>query len=295
MNIKEVQMIINKMLEDFDGNYKNALNIILASSIEKVGFNKEQLLREIKYLSNTLELQKLADESIIKKQVLKSLIEMNDETRMKIFNDLIDYISNLETDNDNINYNKYHDLIVPNTGKIDYEQYKNLAFTHKDDVYEFIDVPIDLQNINKLKFELEKDYAVLVEPKDFSIPNIGNTKVEFSFDSYTITEFKNRIGNYVNVLKKVINNNEKIIESLYRYSLKICEGCVDSNILDMNFVKKNTHICLIRVSENAAYLDASIWNNETDEDILGGHGIELLINEAELDKENITFEWNLYG
>lgn len=295
MDIKEVQMIVNKILEKFDSNYKNALNIVLESSIEKVGFNKEQLLKQIKDLSNTLELQKLAYESIIKKQVLKSLIEMNDETRMKIFNGLIDYISNLETDNENINYNKYKDLIIPNTGKIDYEQYKNLAFAHKDDDYEFIEVPIDLENINNIKLKLEKDCALLVEPKDFSIPNIGNTEVKFSFDSYTISEFKNRIENYINVLKKVINNNEKIIESLYRYSLKICEGYADNNIIDMNFVKKNTHIALIRVYENTVYLDAGIWDYENDKDILGGHGIELLIDEEELDNDNTVFEWNLYG
>ena len=291
MDTKEIQLITNKIFEDFDNNsYKSALNIIFISCVEKVGFNKELLIKSISEFSDYKKLEELAGQSIIKKQVLKSLLELDNENLALILKSLTDFILSLESDNDEIAIEKYKEKIVPNTGYVDYSMYKNLKFAHQDDVDEYLEVEVG--DIEKIKLTLDEDSAFIEE---LFISNIGAVEILFEYDNNTKEEFKENIEKYIYGLKQVIKNSEKIIESLYNASLKICKNWVDTVIPDMDFVKKNTRINSITLYEDYICIDASVWNEETDEDYLCGHGLVLNIEPSELDKSNLDDRWVLVG
>lgn len=103
MNMEEIQKNANKLLENFYNNkFKSALHIVMIYCIEDVGLNKQNLIEKVTEMSNLDELKKLSEKSFINKQILKQFLILEDESRIKIFDELIHQLEKYEEKNGEI-------------------------------------------------------------------------------------------------------------------------------------------------------------------------------------------------
>lgn len=99
LNIKDIELYINKILEDFDKTYNIAVHFILLDCIKEVGLNKNRIIANIhNYASNTV-LETLSSSSFMAKAYLKNFIGLNTDSRNNLLNKLIEILNKCEEKN----------------------------------------------------------------------------------------------------------------------------------------------------------------------------------------------------
>lgn len=148
------------------------------------------------------------------------------------------------------------------------------------------------KELGKIKFELQNDKAIILEPKIRFDNKKNYPEIVFDFKScgQTLEEFKKNFSSYVNTFKKIIIKKNEILKSLYINSLELYLNWEEINEPDINYVREHTSIIYIDIYDGTASIKAAGYANE-DESLLGGHFIEAIIDNNETDFTNI--EWDL--
>lgn len=93
LNIRDVDMFINKILETYDKTYNLAMHAILLECIKEVGLNKNEILDNIENYISDSSLEKLSNSSFINKAYLKNVIALNYDNRKDLVDKLVEIIN----------------------------------------------------------------------------------------------------------------------------------------------------------------------------------------------------------
>lgn len=159
----------------------------------------------------------------------------------------------------------------------------------------YIEVKTNNEITNLIKVEIQEYSAVVIEPSikyDYN----KTCEVEFEYNqSKPIDEFVNNISSYIDVLDKLIEKRNIILNSLYNDALQKLINWEEADSIDINNINNYVSVNYITLFPSDTGIEASVkasaWDYENEEELLGGHFIEAFISIDGINENNIT--WNL--
>ncbi len=93
LNIRDIDLFISKILEDYDKTYNLAIHVILLECIKEVGLNKNKIIDNMdKYMSDNV-LEKISDSSFINKAYLRNFVALDNDSRKVLLNKLVEILN----------------------------------------------------------------------------------------------------------------------------------------------------------------------------------------------------------
>lgn len=279
LNIRDVDMFINKILDNYNKTYNLAMHVVLLECIKEVGLNKNKIIDNIeKYISDS-SLEKLSNSSFMNKAYLKNMIVLDYDSRKDLVKEIVGIINNCDEE-DGL-------LVIPEQPKL---IKKAEPVAEPKNIIEIND-----KDLGIIKFDLAEKEAIITEiTEKLSFDVIDEIKFSFKDSGYNSEEFVEDINKFIEVLKEIYKKQDQILKSLYQYAKKIYINWeIKSNIEEITdeYVIKNTKIFNIDIYDNGAYITAELCDEDDDsDDLLGGHGFGLYFNIDDND-----FKWSLEG
>ncbi|MCR5146022.1 MAG: hypothetical protein K6B70_01560 [Clostridia bacterium] len=93
LNLRDIDLFISKILEDYDKTYNLAIHVILLECIKEVGLNKNKIIENLDaYMSDDV-LEKISNSSFINKTYLKNFVALDNNSRKGLLNKLVEILN----------------------------------------------------------------------------------------------------------------------------------------------------------------------------------------------------------
>ena len=152
------------------------------------------------------------------------------------------------------------------------------------------------EELGEFKYETTADEATIINTIKISDLKVDNASFKFGDSGLKLDEFKINVKKFFNMLKVVIKLQDKIVESLYKETLELCniwdEVDDDGNPITLEYVKNHIDIVFLKIYKTSVQISATIYTDGDDEndgqELLGGHFIEAII-----ESDDTEIKWYL--